>query len=243
MEIIESKDRPGEKRIFKIPIMGIGSILSNFQKEALSIFKKSPFAKDFYLAGGTALSEYYLHHRKSEDLDFFTQDELSIEGLKRFSKAVSSDIPLDKIEYQHGYGLYTFFFYPKGEVAKYKIDFGQYPFGTIEPLKNFNGVKVESLYDIAVDKAHTISVRPRFRDFIDLFLILEENHKWNFRDLVRRGQEKFEIVVDPLQLGENLLLVQELKDIPIMLKEVNFEEMKKFYLQEAKKLKKEILTR
>ena len=220
--------------------MGVKSILSNFQKKALLLFKNSPLAKNFYLAGGTALSEYYLHHRKSEDLDFFTQSELSINSIKRFSGAISSVVSLDKIEYQHGYGLYTFFFYPAGEVAKYKIDFGQYPFGTIEPLRNIDGVFVESLFDIAVDKAHTISVRPRFRDFIDLYLILQKKKEWHFGDLVKRGQEKFEIVVDPLQLGENLLMVRKMEDVPVMLIDMDFGKVKSFFLAEAKKLKKEI---
>jgi len=148
--------------------MGMTTVLSDFQKKALQLFKNSVLAKSFYLAGGTALAEYYLQHRKSEDLDFFTQEELNISSLKRFSTAVAKSVKLDKVEYQHGYGLDTFFFYPEGEVAKYKIDFGQYPFGTIEPLKNIGGVKVESLYDIAVDKAQTISVRPRSRDFVEI---------------------------------------------------------------------------
>jgi hypothetical protein len=132
-------------------------------------------------------------------------------------------------------------FYPKGEVAKYKIDFGQYPFGTIEPLKKINGLLVETLYDIAVDKAHTISIRPRLRDFIDLYFILREKRDWDFRDLVQKGQEKFEIVVDPLQFGENLLQVSELSDMPIMLKEVDMRSVRKFFLAEAKKLQREIL--
>ena len=119
------------------------------------------------------MAEYYLQHRKSEDLDFFTQ--------------------------------------------------------------------VESLYDIAVDKAQTISVRPRSRDFVDLFFILQKKKDWNFRDLSRKSQEKFEIVVDPLQLGENLLMVRQLADLPIMLKKIDLKAMKEFFLAEARKLKTEIL--
>ena len=218
------------------------TILSDFQKKALHLFKNSVLAKSFYLAGGTALAEYYLQHRKSEDLDFFTQEELNISSLKRFSTAVAKSVKLDKVEFQHGYGLYTFFFYPKGEVAKYKIDFGQYPFGTIEPLKNIGGVKVESLYDIAVDKAQTIAIRPRARDFIDLFFILQKKKDWSFRDLIKIAQEKFEIVVDPLQLGENLLLVRQLADLPIMLKKVDLKKVREFFVAEARKLKTEILS-
>jgi len=221
--------------------MGIKTVLSNFQQRALLQFKKTVLAKQFYLAGGTALAEFYLHHRKSEDLDFFTQEELSLPSLKKFASSIESVIPLDKIEYQHGFGLYSFFFYPKGEVAKYKIDFGQYPFGTIEPLRKIDRLLVESLYDIAVDKAHTISIRPRLRDFIDLYFILKEKEDWNFRELLQRGQEKFEIVVDPLQLGENLFQVGQLTDMPIMLKKVNLREVRRFFLLEAKSLRKEIL--
>ncbi len=220
--------------------MGIKTILSDFQKEALSLFKKTPLAKTFYLAGGTALSEFYLRHRKSEDLDFFTQEELSLPSLKKFAGSLESQIPLDKVEYQHGFGLYTFFFYPKAEVAKYKIDFGQYPFGPIEELKEIDGLLVESLYDIAVDKAHTVSIRPRLRDFIDLYFILQEKKDWSFQELVKKGQEKFEIVVDPLQLGENLLQVNALQDMPIMIKEVDMKKVRQFFLAEAKSLQKKI---
>ncbi|MCL5675776.1 MAG: nucleotidyl transferase AbiEii/AbiGii toxin family protein [Patescibacteria group bacterium] len=219
--------------------MGL-KILSNFQKKVLDCFKKTPLVKKFYLAGGTALAEFYLGHRKSEDLDFFTQEELVLEEIKKFAGSLEEIFPLDKIEYQHGFGLYTFFFYPRGEVVKYKVDFGQYPFGPIERLKNQEGLLVEGLYDIAVDKAHTVSIMPRLRDFVDLFFILQKEKDWKFKELVKQGQEKFEIVVDPVQLGQNLLQVKTLADMPIMLKKIDIKEMQKFFLQEAKFLKKEI---
>lgn len=34
------------------------------------------FKKNFYLTGGTALAGFYLHHRYSEDLDFFSMNEV-----------------------------------------------------------------------------------------------------------------------------------------------------------------------
>ena len=127
------------------------SILDNFQKEALDVFSKTILAKKFYLAGGTALSEFYFRHRKSEDLDFFTEEELDIKELERFSNLIGKKIPLEKIEYQHGFGLYTYFFYPKDEKIKHKIDFGQYPFPLIEKPKQIANLQVETLYDIAVE--------------------------------------------------------------------------------------------
>lgn len=186
------------------------------------------------------MAEFYLKHRKSEDLDFFTQEELDLPSLKKFVSTIKSHFPLEKVEYQHGFGLYTFFFYPKNEVAKYKIDFGQYPFAIIERPKIIDGIQIESLYDIAVDKAHTISIRPRLRDFIDLFFIMQREKDWELKDLIKKGQEKFEIVVDPLQLGENLLQVKTLFDMPIMLVEIDLKKIQEFFLKEAKNLKRSI---
>lgn len=222
--------------------MAVISVLSDFQVQALSLFKTTSLAKTFYLAGGTALAEFYLKHRKSEDLDFFTQEELNLTELKRFSQKIQKMVKLDKIEFQRGLGQVSFFFYPKSEVAKYKIDFGQYPFGTIKPLKISNGLAVEDLYDLAVDKSHTIAVRPRSRDFIDLYFILKQKKQWQFTELLKRGFEKFELRVDPIQLGQNLLAVNHLIDLPIMLKPIKLKSVRQFFLTKAKKLKKQVFS-
>ncbi len=49
-------------------------IINKVQKEILSQFGDIPDSKEFYLTGGTALSFFYLRHRKSNDLDFFTNN-------------------------------------------------------------------------------------------------------------------------------------------------------------------------
>lgn len=215
-------------------------VLSNFQTKVLAYWPKIALSKKFYLAGGTALAQYYFQHRKSEDLDFFTEQELDIAEFDKFVKFLGKIIPLEKVEYQHGFGLYSYFFYLKGEAGKHKIDFGQYPFAVIQTPKKVAGVLIESLYDIAVDKAHTISIRPRLRDFIDLYFILEKEKDWNLKDLCQRAFEKFEIQVDPLQLGENFVKVTTLEDMPVMLKKFDRKKMEKFFLSEAKKLEKRI---
>ncbi|MBI2337880.1 nucleotidyl transferase AbiEii/AbiGii toxin family protein [Candidatus Daviesbacteria bacterium] len=47
-------------------------ILYPHQVTLLSLFFASPFSKTFFLTGGTALSAFYLAHRESQDLDFFS---------------------------------------------------------------------------------------------------------------------------------------------------------------------------
>ena len=52
------------------------SLLTPLQRRVLtSFFQKGLGERGFYLTGGTALAEFYLHHRYSDDLDFFTRKQ------------------------------------------------------------------------------------------------------------------------------------------------------------------------
>jgi hypothetical protein len=50
-------------------------LLTSVQREFLAAFASLPDHVHFYLAGGTALAEYYFGHRLSVDLDLFTAEE------------------------------------------------------------------------------------------------------------------------------------------------------------------------
>lgn len=50
-------------------------ILDRIQQKILSLFSTIPEHDSFYLTGRTALLAFYLHHRKSRDLDFFSDVE------------------------------------------------------------------------------------------------------------------------------------------------------------------------
>ncbi len=49
-------------------------LLTPLQREFLRLFAGLPDQERFYLTGGTALSEFYLGHRLSFDLDLFTNE-------------------------------------------------------------------------------------------------------------------------------------------------------------------------
>ncbi len=54
-------------------------ILSSRQILLLESFGKEKFLKqNFYLTGGTPLAAFYLRHRYSEDLDFFSETEFDV---------------------------------------------------------------------------------------------------------------------------------------------------------------------
>ena len=56
-------------------------ILLPYQIKILRLFFATPFAKPFFLTGGTALSAFYLAHRDSKDLDFFSLDRFDLQQL------------------------------------------------------------------------------------------------------------------------------------------------------------------
>ena len=61
------------------------TILTPEQTNALVCIAHSPLSKHFYFSGGTALAHYYLQHRYSEDLDFFSVQEIDVQSVSHFS--------------------------------------------------------------------------------------------------------------------------------------------------------------
>lgn len=51
------------------------NLLTPLQRAFIQVFSQLPDQQHFYLTGGTALAEYYLGHRLSYDLDFFTVND------------------------------------------------------------------------------------------------------------------------------------------------------------------------
>lgn len=217
------------------------SILTKQQKAFLASLSENNFlAKEFYLTGGTALTEYYLHHRESEDLDFFCESEFDIQPLTIFVSQLKSHLRFEKIDYQQSFNRNLFFLhFPKGDILK--IEFTYFPFPRLEK-KTQDNLKIDSLIDIAVNKLFTIYQNPRSRDYIDLYFIVEQTN-WEINNLLKKAKIKFDWHVDALQLGAQFVRVKDTLEIdyPKMIKKVSNENVEKFFLEEAKKMKADIL--
>jgi predicted nucleotidyltransferase component of viral defense system len=218
----------------------MATILTQRQQLTLSLlFKEESIKKHFYLTGGTALSEYYLHHRYSEDLDFFSDEEIVPQSIQIILKKIQRKLGFSRIDYQQSYNRNLFFLhFADGGVLKTEFTF--YPFTVIELAKDVDGIRIDSLLDIAVNKAFTIYQTPRGRDFIDLYLIIVKE-KWNLSDLLKKSRIKFDTCIDPLQLAQQLLKVTELADNPRMIAAYSRKEMMHFWNDEILKLKGEAL--
>ena len=213
--------------------------MTNNQKNILdALGKEKTITERFYLTGGTALAEFYLRHRYSEDLDFFSEQEVDSQAVFILLKKIKKQIGIKEIDFQQSFNRNLYFLRLAGEVIK--TEFTYFPFPPIESGEKIGKLRVDSLFDIAVNKLFTIYQKPRARDFIDLYLILKKE-KWTFASLIAKAKIKFDWHIDPLQLGARFLLAAEVKDYPKMITELKHQEWQKFFLKKAKGLKKEIL--
>jgi len=214
------------------------TILTPRQKAFLKLFTECvPISNSFYLTGGTALNEFYLPYRLSEDLDFFSLDEVDSEAVLIFLKSIKQRLNYKGVDFNTSFNRQLVFLNFGEEVLK--LEFTYFPFPQLEKPKIVDGLKVDSLLDIAVNKLFTIYQNPRSRDFMDLFMI-EQNSDHSMEDLVKKAKLKFDWHVDPIKLGAQFLQAKELKDYPRLINLLDHQLWQRFFKEEAKKLKKEI---
>lgn len=214
------------------------TILSRHQQRLLRLLGREKFiARNFYLTGGTALAEYYLKHRLSEDLDFFSEQEVDARGIFAILKKIKNEADIKKIDLQQSFNRNLFFL--KLAEDEIKTEFTFFPFAAIEKRKVYGGIAVDSLLDIAVNKIFTIYQKPRARDFIDLYLIIQKTH-WSIDGLIKKAKIKFDWHMDPVQLGSQFMTAVGVKDYPRMIKKLDDKKWQDFFLKEAKKTGKRI---
>ena len=218
------------------------SILSKNQKDILTIISKDKSICDnFYLTGGTALAEFYLHHRLSEDLDFFSENEFEPQNISVFLEKIKKEAKIKKVEFQQSFNRNLFFLdLMDGDMIK--TEFTYFPFARIEKKEKIGDLYIDSLLDIAVNKVFTIYQKPRSRDFIDLYFILKKDKKLSLGDLVKKAQIKFDNYLDSIQLGAQYMKAKELKDFPKMLADIKENIWQDFFINEAKKFSDRIIN-
>lgn len=174
--------------------------LTKLQKEVLLAFGENDFGRNFYWTGGTLLSHCYLHHRHSEDLDFFSDDLfqddqylLFIDGLKKKIKANKASIVI-----KNNRKIYLI----EKKEEKVKLELVFFPFLSIEKrifLKEFS-IKADSLSDIMVNKILSTYQRNEVKDVYDLCRYLKGNPKYNLLKLIGLAEKKFGVAIEPVLL-------------------------------------------
>ncbi len=207
--------------------------LTSTQKHIISIIASDPyFPQTFYLTGGTVLSAFYYHHRQSEDIDFFTPkpfDQTFVQSwMNKQQKTFGWHLTYRQVFERQTYEI-------SWKKHHGKIEFVHYDFKQIEKnTQTYESFAIDSKSDIGVNKLLTISQRTTTKDFVDLYFLLKKDFSW--WDLMHGVAHKFGIEIDKIYLSSLLTKVQELDTLPIMKKKLTIEQLKTFFLKEAKRL-------
>lgn len=136
------------------------------QKKILEVFSAN--AKNFALAGGTALELYYLDHRFSADLDFFsTRYGLSeVESLVSvFGKSLGKKLKLEAEFLASGKAKVRFYTIRiRNSDRPLKIDFIEDVLFSRPTVKKFGSVPVYSVDNIYIQKIAAVSGVPQGTD-------------------------------------------------------------------------------
>lgn len=199
--------------------------LSKNTKKALVLLGHSHLLDHAYLAGGTACA-LQLGHRISVDLDFFTEKEFDAKATIQQLQGIGCF----ELE-QESWGTIL------GYMEKVRFSLFVYQYPVLFETKDFHGVQLLDLRDIAAMKVDAISSRGIKRDFIDLYYICQE--KIVLKEILKFYDQKYR------NLASNLIHIRkslvyfvdaEASEPPKMIKPIKWEIVKSFFEGEVKKI-------
>lgn len=214
--------------------MGKVQYITDKQQIILDEVKKNKLlCSDFYFTGGTALSAFYLKHRYSEDLDFFTTKKLDnrviFTLMEEWGKKHNFELQSRFVEV-----VYIFNLVFKNK-EKLKVDFGYYPYKQVVKGIKSDDLNVDSELDIAINKLLTISQRTDVKDFVDLYFLLDKFTVW---DLIEGVRAKFRVKTELILLSSDFLKVVDFDQMPKMIVPLTLPDLKNFFCEKAKELGK-----
>lgn len=183
---------------------------------------KSDIIKDFYLAGGTALA-FQFGHRKSIDLDWFNKNSFNTQELRKELSKIAK--PIIKAEEKDTLDLV---------LSDVKLTFLGYPYDLLFPLIDYQGVKLADYRDIACMKLDAVSSRGSKKDFIDLYFILQNISLEELFELFEKKYQKIEFNKMHILKSLNYFIDTDKEPMPVMLKEIEWKNIKKYFEELAK---------
>ena len=192
-------------------------------RQVMVAFAQSAIGGRFYLAGGTALA-LQLGHRRSVDLDYFTQTEdvpALIEPLNQSLKTLEPELA------DSAWGNLVFL------AAGVRTGFYGYGYDLLEPLVEAGESRLASVTDIDLMKMDALLGRAGRKDFHDLYAICQRQPLRGLLDLAPRkypGVRDFEA-----QVVKRLVYFERAEqDAPLpLLEPVEWQTVKDFFRQQA----------
>jgi len=195
----------------------------------LERIKTKKWLSNFYLAGGTALA-LQLGHRRSVDLDWFKKESINSKVLlKKVSQLGKFELLNEEKDTLEGL------------LDGVKVSFMTYPYSLLKSkLKYSRNIFLADKLDIAIMKLGAIAGRNSKKDFIDLYIFLQEN-QMDLDWLLGYLEKKFKGVgYDKYHIYKSLVYFAEAdkEPMPKMFREISWVKVKKFFQREVIQSKK-----
>ena len=164
------------------------NIVKILEQQLIRLLKCDILPSGSYLAGGTAVY-FYLNHRISVDLDFFTPKNFNAEIFISSVKTCFNDVYVELMEKN------TIILYLSKEKIKFSLFL--FPYKLLVKTQSFalpNDIicPMASLEDIEAMKAVAVAQRGSVKDFIDLYFILKKTDHF-FNDILKAVEKKYEV--------------------------------------------------
>ena len=204
---------------------------SQRQRKVLQELIAHPIIEEhFFLTGGTALSIFYLHHRLSEDLDFFTLDSLDLSEIDLWIRRMWMG---DGVKIKESPNFLSYL------ISEIRVDFVIDPLSNRENrekvlLENGHYLLVDTINNIVSNKFCTIVSRMEPKDFIDLYFIQQLFPERDIEKVYNDARTKDAIFDDPptaaFQIEEGLDFLRENQSIfPKILRDFDIDDFFEFY--------------
>ena len=200
--------------------------LEAIKSEQQKILKELYRFKDFYLVGGTGLA-LQIGHRVSVDFDLFTGKGLPSNLISQVKKVFPKAEIAVVLRHPEQFSV---------TVDGIKIDFVKEQPLLLGPVI-FQNLKIASVVEIMAMKAHTLSFRGKFKDYVDLYFVLK-NKITDLQSVGDLAQRKYGAEFNFRLLLEQLTYMKDLEavDVEFLGEEVDKTKMSNFFKQEIAKI-------
>jgi len=206
-------------------------ILDDKRKDIFAKLKR--FNNIGVLGGGTALA-LQIGHRISYDFDIFTNQKIN-KDIWRKSKDVFGKDSIKILENEDQIDLIT--------PNNIKITFFNDDYKSFYSPVNSDSISLMDLRDVSANKALIQGKRPKWRDYVDLYFILKDNHI-AFEELIGLSIKKFGTDFSEKLFLEQLVYWDDVKsyEIEFVKEEIKPEVIKDFLIETVKKYKRESIS-
>ena len=202
-------------------------ILTNFQEGLIKELSQTRLKDNFFLTGGTALSVFYLEHRYSEDLDFFTETPNVVVSVLPALEAIQQKMSVS-VQARRTFETFIEIIVESKEGEMTILHFAQdSPYRLKPTIYNEKyGIYIDNSLDISCNKFSALFDRHDMKDFVDIFFIDKEIMK--FEEVFSFAKKKH-IGMDEYWLAQALRCINDLTVLPRMIKPVSLDELRDFF--------------